>query len=67
MEVQPFLEPGRCRTEDRAHRLFPGNQTSTEKHIEQIWRSQIVKNRSEEHRPDEEEGFQFLCDCGCEE
>eukprot|EP00972_Heterocapsa_arctica_P088761 13088154-Heterocapsa_arctica.AAC.1 len=67
MEVQPFLEPGRHRTEDRTHRRFPGNQTSAEKQIEQIWRSQIVKTRSEEHHPDEQEGIQLICDRGCEE
>eukprot|EP00972_Heterocapsa_arctica_P053575 7891233-Heterocapsa_arctica.AAC.1 len=64
---RPFLEPGRYRAEDRAHRLLPGNQTSTEKQIEQIWSNLIVKNRSDEHQPDEEEGFQFLRDCGSEE
>eukprot|EP00972_Heterocapsa_arctica_P108532 15982639-Heterocapsa_arctica.AAC.1 len=67
MEVQPFLEPGRYRTEDITHRLLPGDQTSAQKQIEQIWSSHIVKNRSEEHHPDEEEGVQFLCDRGCEE
>eukprot|EP00972_Heterocapsa_arctica_P107553 15845057-Heterocapsa_arctica.AAC.1 len=33
LEEQPFLEPGRYRTADRAYRLFPGNQTSAEKQI----------------------------------
>eukprot|EP00972_Heterocapsa_arctica_P098655 14559355-Heterocapsa_arctica.AAC.1 len=37
LEVQPFLDTGRYRTEDRVHRPLPGNQTSTEKQIEQIW------------------------------
>eukprot|EP00972_Heterocapsa_arctica_P029484 4342848-Heterocapsa_arctica.AAC.1 len=64
LEAQQFLDRGRYNTEDRVHRLFPGNQTSAERTIEQIWSSQIVKNRSDEHHLDEEEGCQFLCDSG---
>eukprot|EP00972_Heterocapsa_arctica_P074187 10949474-Heterocapsa_arctica.AAC.1 len=62
MEVQPFLEPGWYRAENITHCRFPGNQTGAEKQIEQIRCSQIVKNRSEEHHPDEEEGILFLRD-----
>eukprot|EP00972_Heterocapsa_arctica_P067020 9890664-Heterocapsa_arctica.AAC.1 len=62
MEEQFFLEAGQYRAEDRTHRLFPSHQADAEEDFELVWRCQTVADRSDEHYPDEEEGFQFVCD-----
>eukprot|EP00972_Heterocapsa_arctica_P108783 16017293-Heterocapsa_arctica.AAC.1 len=67
LEAQPLLGTGEYRAEDRAHLLFPGNQTDAEENAELIRSCQTVEDRSKEHYLDEEEGLQFLCNRECKE
>eukprot|EP00972_Heterocapsa_arctica_P006453 945215-Heterocapsa_arctica.AAC.1 len=64
MDTGEFLDRGLHKRQDRVYGIFSGNPTKRETDSRKVRGNQNDKDRSAEHRQDEEDAFQFLCSLG---